>query len=180
LENITISVFKVESEAYQALSKMRNHAEYQETLKFSQVALLKKTDGQIHYKDGFDTGVVTRNDTWKGTLIGGLVGILGGPLGIFLGLGVGTLAGATKDTYDAKEEGGVVKYISSHMEDGDVSIIAVIEEDNKELFDRMISEFDVFTQRRDPEAVEKEVEHAKEVEKRLQQQAEEEMRKSGE
>lgn len=175
METIAISVFKVESEAFQALSKMRNHASYQETLKFSQVALLKKTNGSIHWKDGFDTGVVTQDDTWKGSLIGGLVGILGGPLGILLGLGVGTIAGAAKDTYDSREEGGIVKYVSSHMEEGDVSIIAVIEEENDELFDRMLSEFDAITVRHDPEVVEKEVEHAKKVEKKLQKQAEEDM-----
>ncbi|RLL41799.1 DUF1269 domain-containing protein [Oceanobacillus piezotolerans] len=177
METITISVFKVESEAYEALSKMRNHASYQETLKFSQVALVKKSNGSVHWKDGFDTGVVTQDDTWKGTLIGGLVGVLGGPLGILLGMGVGTLAGAAKDSYDAKGEGSVVRYVSSRMEEGDVAIIAVIEEENEVLFDRMLDKFDVVTVRYNPEAVEKEVEHAKEVEKKLQKQAEEEMMK---
>ncbi|WP_087974948.1 DUF1269 domain-containing protein [Oceanobacillus rekensis] len=175
MEKITISVFKIESEAYQALSKMRLHTGYQETLKFSQVALLKKSASQIHWKDGFDTGVVTNNDTWKGGLIGGVVGVLGGPLGILLGMGVGTLAGAVKDTHDAKEESGIVKYVSTHMQEGDIAIIAVIEEENEELFNRMLSEFDAVTVRHDPETVEKEVEHAKEVEKKLQKRAEEEM-----
>lgn len=175
MENVTVTVFKVESETYQALSKMRNHASYQETLKFSQVALLKKSNGQIHWKDGFDTGIVTRNDTWKGGLLGGLVGVLGGPLGILLGMGVGTLAGVAKDTYDTKEEIGIVKYVASRMKEGNVAIIATVEEENEELFDRMLNEFEAITIRQNSEEVEKEIEHAKEVEKKLQQQAEEEM-----
>jgi hypothetical protein len=176
MERVTVTVFKVESEAYQALSKMKNHAGYQETLKFSQVALLKKSNGQIYWKDGFDTGIVTRNDTWKGGLIGGLVGVLGGPLGILLGMGVGTLAGAAKDTYDTKGEMGIVKYVASQMLDGNVAIISTIVEENEELYDRMMSEFETVTIRHDPEKVEEELEHAKEVEEKLKKQAEEEMK----
>jgi uncharacterized membrane protein len=176
MERVIATVFKVESEAYQALSKMKNHASYQETLKFSQVALLKKSNGQIHWKDGFDTGIVTKDDTWKGGLLGGLVGVLGGPLGILLGMGVGTLAGAAKDTYDTKGEIGIVKYVASQMKEGNVAIIAVIVEENEELFNRMMNEFETVIIRHDPEEVKEEIEHAEEVEKKLQKQAEDEMK----
>ena len=49
MEKVIVTVFKVESEAYQALSKMKSHTAYQESLKFSQVAILQKTNGQIQW-----------------------------------------------------------------------------------------------------------------------------------
>ena len=44
---------------------MKSHMLYQETLKLSQVALLKKSDGQIMWKDGFDNGIVTETTLGK-------------------------------------------------------------------------------------------------------------------
>ena len=176
MEKVIVTVFKVESEAYQALSKMKSHTAYQESLKFSQVALLKKSNGQIQWKDGFDTGIITGDDTWKGGLLGGLIGILGGPLGMLLGLGVGSIAGAVKDTYDARDQIGIVKYVSSQLDDDNVAIIAIVKEEIEEIYNRMISDFESFTKRHNIEDVKEDIKHAEEVEKKLKKQADEEMK----
>lgn len=176
MENVIVTYFNVESEAYQALSEIKNITTYEDRILFSQVALLKKNAGVINYKDGFDTGRVTLDDTKKGGLIGGLVGILGGPLGILLGLGVGSLAGAAVDTRDTKEENSLVSTVTSRMQEDDVAIIAVVQEDDETIYNRIIDNFDATTIRFDASTIQEEIEHAKEVEEHLQDQAKIEMK----
>jgi hypothetical protein len=50
-----------------------------------QAVLVKKEGGVVSMKDGFDTGVNTRNDKVFGGMVGALVGVLGGPIGVLLG-----------------------------------------------------------------------------------------------
>ena len=92
MENVVLAIFKVESEAFQAMTELR-----QEPIRVgsvvSQAMLVSNKDGRIKIEDSFDTGVETRDDTLRGTWIGALVGIIGGPLGILLGLSTGGLIG---------------------------------------------------------------------------------------
>lgn len=176
MENVVISYFNVESEAYQALSELKTKCTYVEGITLSQVALIKKDYSQIHFKDGFDTGKQTNDDTWKGGLIGTLVGILGGPLGMLLGLGVGTMVGAVIDTNDAVDEGSLIYTMTSRMQDGDVAIVAVVQEETEAIYDRVISNFDATTIRYDAAVIQEEVEHAREVQKDLEMQASKKMR----
>ena len=176
MENVIISYFNVESEAYQALSDLKRASAFKEGMTLSQVALLKNSSGQILMKDGFDTGKRTQDDTWKGGLFGTLVGILGGPLGMLLGFGVGSVAGMVKDTVDAREESGLISAITSRMKEGDVAIVAVAQEERPESYDRVLEGFDASTVRYNASDIQEELEHAQEVQKKLQKQAKEEMR----
>ena len=83
-ENLVLANYKVESEAYQALSELKRettNANYT----ISQAVIVKKDNGKLSVMDGFVNGATTGDDTMTGGLIGSLVGILGGPLGILLG-----------------------------------------------------------------------------------------------
>lgn len=178
VENVVISYFNVESEAYQALSELKTKCTNVDGITLSQVALIKKDYGQIRFKDGFDTGEQTNDDTWKGGLIGSFVGILGGPLGMLLGLGVGSMVGAVKDTTDAVDEGSLIYSVASRMQDGDVAIAAVIQEESEAIYDRIISPFDATTIRYDAAVIQEEVEHAREVQRGLEKQAAQQMREA--
>ena len=82
-ENLVLVNYKVESEAYQALSELkRETANANYTI--SQAVIVKKENGKLSVMDGFVNGATTGDDTMTGGLIGSLVGILGGPLGILL------------------------------------------------------------------------------------------------
>ncbi|MGK7379170.1 DUF1269 domain-containing protein [Planococcus sp. 1R117A] len=176
MENVIISYFKVESEAYQALSDLKKASTFNENFKLSQAALLKKSNGQIIMQDGFDTGKRTQNDTWKGGLIGTLVGILGGPLGMLLGFGIGSVVGMAKDTGEAKEESNLITAISTRMTEGEVAIVAIAQELTEESYNLILEKYGAVTVRYSASDIQEEVEHAQNVEKNLQDRAKEEMR----
>ncbi|MGM9927424.1 MAG: hypothetical protein ACI35P_05675 [Bacillus sp. (in: firmicutes)] len=176
MENVVVSYFNIESEAFQALSELKRLSTFDEKITFSQVALLKKIDGQIILKDSFDTGAVTTNDTLIGGLIGSVVGILGGPIGVLLGLGMGTVIGATIDADDTEDENSLIASVSSRLKDGDVVIIAVVQEETETSYDRTIEPFDAFTVRYNASLIQEEVDHAKAVQKELEKQTKEKMK----
>jgi len=176
MENVIISYFKVESEAYQALSDLKKASLLKDELTLSQVALVKKSNARILMEDGFDTSIITGDDVWKGGLIGGLVGILGGPLGMLLGFGIGSIVGMAKDTDEAIEESNLISTITSRMQEGDVAIVSVAQELSEKNYDTVLEKFDVETMRYSASSIQEEVEHARAVEKKLQEQAKKEMR----
>ncbi|WP_019243449.1 MULTISPECIES: DUF1269 domain-containing protein [Bacillus] len=176
MENIVVSYFNIESEAYQALSDLKKLSTFDEKITFSQVAILKKVDGQILFKDGFDTGKQTIDDTWKGGLIGGLVGILGGPVGVLLGLGLGSVIGAAIDSTDVEEEDSLLASVTSRLKDGDVVIMAVVQEETEASYDRTIEPYDAVTVRYDASFIQEEVEHANELQKELERQTKEKIK----
>ena len=91
-ENVILANYKVESEAYQALSELkRDTANANYTI--SQAIIVKRENGKLNVMDGFVNGMTTGDDTWMGGLLGGLIGILGGPIGVLLGGSVGMLVG---------------------------------------------------------------------------------------
>ena len=64
-ENLILVNYKVESEAYQALSELKretSNANYT----ISQAAIVKKENGTLNIMDGFVNGAMTGDDTWKG------------------------------------------------------------------------------------------------------------------
>lgn len=176
MENVIISYFKVESEAYQALSDLKKASVFREELTISQVALLKKTNDRIVNEDGFDTGVRTEDDIWKGGLIGSLVGILGGPIGMLLGFGIGSLVGLAKDSEEALEESNLISGITSRMKEGDVAIVVIAQELSPKPYDLILENFDAETMRYRASSIQEEVEHAQAVEEKLREQAKKEIR----
>lgn len=176
MENVIISYFKVESEAYQALSDLKKASVFREELTISQVALLKKTNDRIVNEDGFDTGVRTKDDIWKGGLIGSLVGILGGPIGMLLGFGIGSLVGLAKDSEEALEESNLISGITSRMKEGDVAIVVIAQELSPKPYDLILENFDAETMRYRASSIQEEVEHAQAVEEKLREQAKKEIR----
>ncbi|MGM9925611.1 MAG: DUF1269 domain-containing protein [Bacillus sp. (in: firmicutes)] len=176
MENVILSYFKIESEAFQALSELKKLSTYDDKIILSQVAVIKKIDGQIYLKDSFDTGRKTLNDTLKGGLIGSLVGILGGPIGILLGAGFGTAVGAVVDLDDTEEEQSLVASVTSRLQDGDVAIVAVAQEETEASYDRVLEPFDAITIRYDAAVIQEEVNHAREVQEYLEKQTTEKMR----
>ncbi|MGN1401037.1 MAG: DUF1269 domain-containing protein [Bacillus sp. (in: firmicutes)] len=176
MENVVLTYFDVESEGYQAISELKKVATFEDRFTLSQVALIKKEDGQIYVKESFDTGKRTNDDLLKGGLIGGLIGILAGPVGILLGMWAGASVGSLKDARDLEVEDNLLLSITSRLIDGDEAIIAVIEEKTEEAYDRVMDQFDSVTIRYDAQYIRKEVNHAFEVQKHLHKEAREKMR----
>ena len=81
MENVVVAVFPVESEAYQAFSRIKDGTTELSGYLVSQMAIVKKMGNNVQLEDEFDTGMKTSDDTISGGLIGALIGILGRPLG---------------------------------------------------------------------------------------------------
>lgn len=176
MENVIISYFKVESEAYQALSDLKKASVFRDELTISQGAILKKSNERIIHAEGFDTGVRTADDIWKGGLIGALVGILGGPIGMLLGFGIGSVVGMAKDTDEAIEESNLISGITSRMNEGDVALVVIAQELSEKPYDLLLEKFEAETVRYSASSILEEVEHAQEVEENLREQAKMEIR----
>ncbi|CAM5210488.1 hypothetical protein OURE66S_01657 [Oligella ureolytica] len=177
MENIVLAVFKVESEAYQAMTELR-----QEPIRVgsvvSQAILVSNQDERIKIEDSFDTGVETRDDTIKGTWIGALVGIIGGPLGILLGLSTGGLIGYTMDLSDLKKNLKLMNNIADKLGDNQFAIIALTQESEVDAVNSKLSKFDVEIERFDAAEVRQEIKRIEEfqesVEKETKRKASEE------
>lgn len=169
-ENVITVLFKVESEAFQAATELKNARE-EDGCVISQVALVKKQNGKVTPCDGFDSGAVTSDDTINGLLIGSVVGILGGPIGMLLGGSYGALIGSALDASDALDSASIIEQVCSKLEDGDIALIALVQEDNEEIFNSKLSKFDTMIIRHDAAVVAVEVEEAVKVEKELEREA---------
>ena len=173
-KNVVVAVFDVESEGYEALTKLRQAAGG-ETYLVSAAALIKKQGDICYYLDGFDTGVHTANDAMAGGLIGMLVGILGGPLGVLLGGSFGALVGTAVDAGDAAYGASMLDQMAGKLDDGMVAIIALAGEESDDELDKLFKPYKAVVARFDAEAVADEVDKAYETQCEMARQAKERM-----
>jgi uncharacterized membrane protein len=174
-ENLILANYKVESEAYQALSELKRettNANYT----ISQAVIVKKENGKLNTMDGFVNGSAAGDDSLTGSLIGSLIGILGGPLGILLGGSMGMLIGSAVDAGDMAESTSLLEKTGDSILDGETAIILLAQEEYETALTAKLNHFDVAITRFDAAEVAAEVEHAREVEKQMAKEAREKMR----
>ena len=173
-ENIVIATYEVESEAYQALSEIK-HEVTNANYSIKQAVIVKKENGKLNMRDGFDSGSET-DDTWKGGLIGSLVGILGGPLGVLLGGSMGMLIGGAVDAGDMVDNASLLEKAGYSILDGETAIILLAQEEYETALTAKLNNFEATITRFDAAEVAAEVEHAREVERQMAKEAREKMR----
>ena len=173
-ENIVIATYGVESEAYQALSELKRET-VNANYSIYQAAVVKRENGQLTIRDGFDTGKET-DDTWKGGLVGSLVGILGGPLGILLGGSMGMLIGSAVDSGDIAANISLLERAGDCIADGETAMLLLVQEEYETALTAKLTAFHANITRMDAAEVAAEVEHAQEVQKKLAKEARAELR----
>ena len=174
-ENLVLVNYKVESEAYQALSELkRDTANANYTI--SQAAIVKRENGQLNTMDGFINGKNANDDTVTGSLIGGLVGILGGPIGILLGGSVGMLVGGVVDASGIVKDASLLEKAGDSIAEGETAIILLAQEEYETALTAKLNDFDVTITRFDAAEVAAEVEHAREVERQMAKETREKLR----
>lgn len=174
-QNIVVSLFEVESEAYQALTQIKQYPGDEKSY-VSAAALVKKENGSFRTLDGFDSGAQTTDDMAIGGLIGALFGILGGPVGVLLGGSYGLLIGSAFDADDAMLGTSMLEQIVNKMVDGEVAIIGLVYEEDEAVFDQKLSAFKTTIARFDAADVAAEVEEAKQLQDEMARQARKELR----
>lgn len=174
-ENLVLVNYKVESEAYQALSELkRDTANANYTI--SQAAIVKRENGQLNTMDGFINGKDANDDTVTGSLIGGLVGILGGPIGILLGGSVGMLVGGAVDASGIVKDASLLEKAGDSIAESETAIILLAQEEYETALTAKLNDFDVTITRFDAAEVAAEVEHAREVERQMAKETREKLR----
>lgn len=174
-QNVIVSIFEVESEAYQAITQLKQYPGDEKSF-VAQAVLVKKENGVLRTLDGFDTGANTMDDTAVGGMVGALFGILGGPIGILLGGSYGALVGAALDSGDALNDACMLEQIAGKMDDGDVAIIGLASEEDEAILDNKLGRFKTIIARFDAAVVAEEVEEAQRVEKEMARLARKELR----
>ena len=175
-KNVIVTVFKVESEGFQALTELKQAAGG-ESYFVTAAALVKKEKETCTVLDGFDTGANTVDDELKGGAIGMLMGVLGGPVGMLLGAGYGALIGMNLDAADALYGASILEQIAEKLDDGMVALVALADEETPDALDEKLSKYDAVIARFDADAVAAEVDEACEMQIEMARQARMKLRK---
>ena len=175
MEKVFVAKFNVESEAYQALSELRQEP-VTNSFTVSQACIVSKKDGRLTEMDQFDTGIETDNDAGTGTLIGGLVGILGGPIGILLGASYGALIGSVVDTVDTLDNASLIEQVCGTITDNETAIIALVSEKDAESFSASLKKYHTDIIWFNAEDVADEIEKANELEEQMKKEARKQLR----
>ncbi len=166
MESIFVVKFNVESEAFQALTELRQQP-VNDNYVVSQACLVTKKDGRITALDQFDTGLESLNDTGTGTVVGALVGILGGPIGVLLGASYGAMVGSVVDTADILDNSSLIEQVCETIAENETAVIALVSETNVETFDAAMKKFNTEVKWFDAGEVAAEVEKAREMERQM-------------
>ena len=175
VQNIVVGLFEVESEAYQAMTQIKQYPGDERSY-ISAAALVKKENGVIHTLDAFDSGIHTTDDTAVGGLVGALFGVLGGPIGLLLGGSYGVLVGSVMDASDVLAGTSMLEQISKKLQDGEVAVIGLAYEEDEAILDQRLSGFKTIIARFDAAAVAAEVEEAQQMEAEMARLARKELR----
>ena len=170
MENIVVSIFRVESEAFQAFSELKQFGQTENT-KLAQVSIVKAEDGIIKVKDSFDLMNSVGSDYFEGGLIGSLIGILGGPLGVLFGFVAGGTIGASIGLDKELANSALITTVSEKLTNGEVAIIALVQENDESVLNAIFEKYKTIVARWDVATVSAEVESALEIQKDLAHQA---------
>ena len=170
MENIVVSIFRVESEAFQAFSELKQFGQTENT-KLAQVSIVKAEDGIIKVKDSFDLMNSVGSDYFEGGLIGSLIGILGGPLGVLFGFVAGGTIGASTSLDKELAKSELITTVSEKLTNGEVAIIALVQENDESVLNAIFEKYKTIVARWDVATVSAEVESALEIQKDLAHQA---------
>ena len=175
MENIVVSIFRVESEAFQAFSELRQFGQTENT-KLAQASIVKAEDGIIKVKDSFDLMNSFGSDYFEGGLMGSLIGILGGPLGVLFGFVAGGTIGASidldKELDKELAESALITTVSEKLTNGEVAIIALVQENDESVLNAIFEKYQTIIARWDIATVAAEVESALQIQQDLAHQAE--------
>ena len=170
MENVVVSIFHIESEAFQAFSELKQFGQTENT-KLAQALIVKAENGVINVKDNFDLIDSIGDGYFEGGLIGSLIGILGGPLGVLFGFAVGGVIGGSVGSYEELANSALIITVSNKLTNGEVAIIALVQENDESVLNAIFEKYQVDIVRWDVATVAAEIESALKIQKDLEHQA---------
>lgn len=168
--NVVLVTFKNQLSAYEVLSEIRRSYSGKDYF-ISEAAVIKKENGEIKFKEGFEVSSKGTLGFLSGGLIGSFIGILGGPLGIIFGGSLGALIG-TGEGIDADIAGkGILFDTDKYLTDDNFGLVLLSTEENNSSLDEFLNKFgaDIIL-KKDAVVVLKELELAREYENQLKKE----------
>jgi uncharacterized membrane protein len=131
--NVLAINFTDDGNAYEALTTLKELDEQGQVKLEGAAVVLRSEDGSIAVKD--EVGDIGYEGTATGGVIGLIVGILGGPIGVLVGGATGVLLGSLFDLDDVDETESVLAEMSRTVRPGHLAVLAVVDEQNREIID---------------------------------------------
>jgi uncharacterized membrane protein len=133
IQNVVVVRFTEPSEAYQALSVLKQ-CDADGRIGLESAAVVERTaDGELRVPE--DTDNVGPVGTASGSLIGMLIGVLGGPVGVLIGWGAGALMGGALDLDRAETSDEALGVLGRAIPPGSTAVIASVTEPAVEVID---------------------------------------------
>lgn len=168
--------FEEDRNAYNALTVLKELDSQKRVGVQEAVVVVRGEDGQVVEKDRVESMFLP--NTAGGGLIGLLIGIIGGPLGMLIGSASGVFIGSLFDLGDIDDTESALGAISSTVQVGRTSLLAVIDEQTPEVVDAAMSELGGTVLRRPVADVEAELAAAEEAERKAKWEARKELARS--
>lgn len=165
--NVVVTIFNVESEAYQAFSEL-SKANVGEGYVVPEAALIKNVANTIELIDAFSVEG-TSDGLARGVVIGSLVGVLGGPIGVILGASMGAQIGTVSDAGRAMDNYSVVAVVANKLFEGEIAIAALVSEDEP-AFDAVFAKYETTVLRFDAADIADDVDRFYELEAAISEQ----------
>jgi uncharacterized membrane protein len=133
LENVVVVRFTEPSNAYQALSVLKE-CDAEGRIALESAAIVERTaEGVLRIPEGADN--VGPAGVASGSLIGMLIGVLGGPVGVLVGWGSGALMGGLFDLDRAEKSDEALSVLGRAIPPESTAVIASVEEPAVEVID---------------------------------------------
>jgi uncharacterized membrane protein len=174
MENVLTINFTEDSDAYEALTTLKELDEQGQVSLEGAAVVQRHEDGTIGIKD--EVGDIGYEGTATGGIVGLIIGILGGPIGVLLGGATGVLIGSLFDLDDLDESDSVLSEMSRTVRVGHASVVAAVDEQNPEVVDSAIQRLDGTVLRLELADVEAEIAAAEEAQRAAKNEARKKLR----
>lgn len=170
--NVLVMTFPNSAVTYEAFAKLKNS---EAGTSLSAASLVERTpDGKLQGVEGADAKIGT--GTLGGSLIGILIGSFAGPLGLLLGWGAGAATGALVDLDQGLEDSTVLARFASMIKPGQNAIVAEADEQDENVIDAFVAQFQGTVVRAPRDQVIDELEAEQDALAKAQEAARQEMR----
>jgi uncharacterized membrane protein len=169
MENVLAINFTEDSDAYEALTTLKELDEQGQVALEGAAVVQRHEDGTIAIKD--EVGDIGYEGTATGGIVGLIIGILGGPIGVLLGGATGVLIGSLFDMDDLDESDSVLSEMSRTVRVGHPSVVAAVDEQSPEVIDAAIHKMNGTILRLPLDDVEAEIAAAEEAQRAAKKEA---------
>ena len=138
MTKLIVASFKEEKKAMDAFKKLNELESLGDISLYDKIIVRKMNNGDYETLKG------DSSEGWRalgGMAVGGLLGAIGGPIGFVIGLYAGTVIGAMSEVNQYDFTNDFIENVEKRVVPGTVSIIAEIDEEDKDFIDLQLQPF---------------------------------------